>query len=114
MTRAHLLGVLAVTLATGCGPGLSHRAKAPDDVLNTLNSELENSIGTTSLTSAELSRRPPSRFAPLMVAEWDGEGAEPAAPEVAAAPLQTWSTPTDEVRSIEPASMPLDLHPYDP
>jgi hypothetical protein len=44
----------AASMTIGCGPGLSHRAKAPTDVFGRMDAELAHSIGTTSLTSESI------------------------------------------------------------
>jgi hypothetical protein len=93
------LGPLVVTLATvtlgmmlgGCGPGLtSHAAKAPADVFRSMDAELANAIGTTSLTSADA----PSMRLPDERMSVSGAKADDAPP-----PVQTWGAsrnPTDE------------------
>ena len=81
------VGLVALTTSVGCGPGLSHRAKAPaqPDVFTTMDAELKNAVaGTTTLTSAEPMPLPDSR---LPVAQWDGDESAPAAPS------QTWGAP---------------------
>ena len=101
--KLSLLGSLVLMVAaaasTGCGPGLSHRAKAPtDDVFLRMDAELANAIGTTTLTGAEL---PSSR---MSVAE--GTVAPEAEAEAPVAVVQTWATPA----SVEPPLASL----YDP
>jgi hypothetical protein len=125
-----ILGLmLSAAMSVGCGPGLSHRAKAPEpptDVFNAMDAELAHAmIGTTTVTSAE-APLPESR---LPLAPWDDTPAA-AAPVVAVTP--TWgangelavATPAGAAPAAEPAAAAapapaakpandFDMHPYD-
>ena len=87
--KLRTLGPVVVTLATalitGCGPGLTHRAKAPGDVFKAMDSELANAIGTTTLTSAETpSMRLPDERMPVSGAKQDDDTPPP---------VRTWGAP---------------------
>jgi hypothetical protein len=115
---AGLVGVMvSAALSMGCGPGLSHRVKAPEptsDVFSAMDAELAHAmIGTTTLTSGDALPMPESR---LSVAESNRE------PVVAAAP--TWgaggeSTSEPAGAGVAPAAEApapansFDMHPYD-
>jgi len=119
---AGLVGVMvSAALSMGCGPGLSHRVKAPEpasDVFAAMDAELSQAmIGTTTLTSGEALPMPESR---LSVAA----AREEAQPVVAAAP--TWGAGGESAEpagaGVAPAATPapapaamndFDMHPYD-
>lgn len=73
--------LLALAMLTGCGPGLTRKAKAPTDVFQTMDAELSHAIGTTQLTSEEMPL-PESR---MPLAQWDEDEDTQ--------PLQTWGVP---------------------
>lgn len=80
---APVLVTLATALITGCGPGLTTRAKAPTNIEAAMDMELSNAlVGTTELTSAALPL--PAVRTPLE--PWSSP--ESAAP--VQAPVQTW------------------------
>lgn len=119
---AGLVGVMVLAaMSVGCGPGLSHRAKAPErtpDVFNAMDAELAQAmVGTTRVTSGETSSLPDSRLSVSSTTT-------PAGAVAAAAPTWGSSEESDrlpaEVAGIATASTPLpaatdgfDMHPYD-
>jgi hypothetical protein len=117
---AGMVGVMvSVSMLTGCGPGLSHRAaaKAPmtpdgaDDVLAAMNAELSQTIGTTTTTGAETLALPESRMAVASA----GEPAVVAAPTWGAAGGEgvTAAAPTAAEPAKNKADSSFDQHPYD-
>lgn len=107
MKLHHVLGSLVLMVAAassiGCGPGLSHRAKAPtDDLFVKMDAELSNAITTsTTLTGAEM----PSSRLPT-------EEPAVAALEPAVSVTETWATPppAPAAESVQP--LPLEPSPY--
>lgn len=94
---ASVVMTVAVGMMTGCGPGLSHRAKAPTDVFEAMDAELSNAIvGTTTVTSAPLQAMPLPESR-MSVA---------AAAEAPAPAMQTWGG------SDEPAKDPSYSEEY--
>jgi hypothetical protein len=92
-----LLVVIGLSLgvsAIGCGPGLSHRAKAPVDVFGAMDAELAHAISTTTLTSAAVAQPNAPQKAPLPVATWEDDADEASPP-----PMQTWGTPPEPIPS---------------
>ena len=96
--KLHLLGSLSIGVlsmltgiaATGCGPGLTSRAQAPNEkMLQAVDAELSNAIvGTTTLTSAPLPPMPlPESRMPV----------SQHAQENAPAAVQTWGAPPPPV-----------------
>jgi hypothetical protein len=73
--------LLALAMLTGCGPGLTRKAKAPTDVFQTMDAELSHAIGTAQLTSEEMPL-PESR---MPLAQWDEDEDTK--------PVQTWGVP---------------------
>jgi hypothetical protein len=97
----------AASMTIGCGPGLSHRAKAPTDVFGRMDAELAHSIGTTSLTS-ETIPLPEGRL-PLQSAAATLSSEDPwSEPTIAPAAL-TWGT-WQSARSGS-RSAPAETHP---
>ena len=130
---AGLVGVMvSAALSMGCGPGLSHRVKAPEptsDVFTAMDTELSHAmIGTATLTSGEVLPLPESRLSvaaareeaqPIVAAvpTWGagGESAEPAGAGIAsAAPAPAPAANDFDMHPYDqPTAASFDMHPYD-
>lgn len=102
---APVVVTLATALITGCGPGMTPRARtaqAPTDVFQAVDAELANAIpGTATLTSATLPAMPlPESRMPVSQPSAAGNAngnANANANDDAPPPVQTWGAPAQPV-----------------